>query len=116
MEQLVQSIFSYEYAGMNCLSAAFSTMRAYSDQTGEYPDSSIALFNEIESSFIYLLQLAEQYNIDMDRVINHTDEAGQSLLYPASVYSENISFELLKRNVKVNRIDNQFKTPLFIVR
>ena len=91
-------------------------MRMYFDKTDQYPDSSIVMFNEIESFFIYLIQLAERNNIDMDRIINDTNDAGVSLLHSATVYSEKISIELIKRNVKVNTIDNNFITPRFRVR
>ena len=91
-------------------------MRIYYIETKQAPDSSIVMFNEIESLFIYLIQLAEKNNIDMDRLINVTDYAGESLFHAATVYSEKISIELIKRNVKVNTIDNNFITPRFRVR
>ena len=121
MEQLVQSILSFEYKGSNCLFAALEMMQRYSSETdcNKKSDSSIGnyiMFNEIESLFIYMLQLAERNNLDMDRVINKTEENGQSLFDIASLYSEKVSLELITRNVKVNKIDNEFGTPLFRVR
>ena len=74
------------------------------------------MFNEIESLFIYMLQLAEQNNVDMDRVINNTDEIGHTLFQSATVFSEKISLELVKRKVNVKRIDNEFSTPKLKVR
>ena len=119
MEKLVQSIFSFEFKAEklseSCLSTVFDMMRRYLDKTNQYPDSSIVMFNEFESLFIYMLQLGEQNNIDIDRVINFTDETGQSLFYLYSLFSEKISHELIRRNVKVNRIDNEFSTPYFRV-
>ena len=116
IEKLVQTIFSYEFRGGNCLFAATHMMREYSAQTNQMPDSSIGMFNDYESLFIYLLQLAERNNVDIDRVINHTTDAGSSLLHHSTLYSEKISLELINRNVKVNRIDNRFVTPRFLVR
>ena len=115
-EQVVQSIFSYEYKGGNCLGATFKMMQKYSEKTYQMPDSSIVMFKEIESLFINLLQLAEQNNIEMDLVINNTNEAGTSLFHWASFYSKKISLELINRGVKVNRIDSKFCTPSFTVR
>ena len=80
------------------------------------PDSSMVMLNEIESLFIYLLQLAEQNNVDMDRVINTTNETGLSLFHLGTLFSEKVSLELIKRNVKVNRITSVFVTPSFKVR
>ena len=88
----------------------------YIAETNQFPDSSTEMFNESESLFIYLLQLAEQNNVDLDSVINNTDRGGQSLFFKASAFSEKISLELIKRNVKVNRIDNELITPSFRVR
>ena len=116
MEQLVQSVFSYEDEGENCLFAVLHMMRFYYKETKQLADSSIVMFNEIESLFIYLIQLAERNNIDMDRIINVTNDAGQSIFNSASEFSEKISLELLKWNVKVNGICNNFTTPVMKVR
>ena len=91
-------------------------MRDYLAETKKCPDSSIGLYNEIESLIVYLLRLAEENNVGLDRVINFTNEGGQSLFHLATLFSENISSELIKRNVRVNKIDNRFSTPWFIVR
>ena len=88
----------------------------YFIETDKLADSSIAMFNEIESLFIYLIQLAERNNVDIDRIINVTSAAGTSLFYESTVLSEKISRELIKRNVKVNKISNQFATPSLRVR
>ena len=91
-------------------------MRFYYKKNKQLADSSIVMFNEIESLFIYLIQLAERNNIDMNRIINFTADSGMSLFYRVTVFSEKISIELIKRNVKVNRINKNFMTPLFRVR
>ena len=111
----MMSIFSYEDKGVNCPRAVFEMMLAYWRTTTQLPDSSTGMFNEIESLFMYILQLVEQNNIGMDRVINSTNEAGNSLFHLATLFSEQISLELLKRNVKVDKIDNQFNTLYFRV-
>ena len=111
--ELVQSIFSFEDQDSNCLFVMFDMMRGYRNRTDDFPDSSIELFNEFESLFIYMLQLAEQNDIDMDRLINYTNEGGQSLFYWASRYSNKISIELINRNVKVNRMDHKNTAPDF---
>ena len=115
MEQLVQSLFNYENRGTTCLYASLMLMGRNYGKTKQLPNSSIKMYNEIESLFIYLLELAEQNNVDMDRAINSTDETGQSIIELATLYSENISHELINRNVKVQRINSDFITPLFIV-
>ena len=91
-------------------------MRFYTIETKRLPDSSIVMFNEIESLFIYMLQLAERNNINMNQLIKNTTEAGRSILYDATLHSEKISHELIKRKVKVNSINNEFRTPVFKVR
>ena len=116
MEQLLQSIFSFEGNDTSCVFAAFAMMREYNSRTWQVPNSSVGMFNEIESLLIYFLQLAEENNIDMDKVINLTSPSGQSFFHLATMFSENISLELLKRNVKVNRINSEFMTPHFRVR
>ena len=110
-EKQVESIFKYEIIGRNCFLAAFDLMRYYFFETKVFPDSSIGLYDEIESLIIYLLELAEENDIDLSQAMSQTNKAGSSFFQVASFYSEKITLELIKRNVKVNRIDNQFSTP-----
>ena len=114
-KEIIQSIFEYDHNGGNCLFAAFGMMRDYLAETKQCPNSSIDMYNEIESLIIYFLRLAEQYNVDLEQVINYTNEGGQSIFHLAILFTEKVSSELIRRNVKVNKIDNRFSTPYFMV-
>ena len=70
------------------------------------PDFSF--IDDLESAFVHLLMLAEDYNLDMASIINFTNEVGSSVFHRATQYSMNSAIELLKRNVKVNRITECF--------
>ena len=119
-KNLIQSIFNYENKGRNCLCAAFEAMILY-DQHNQDNTDAIALmpltpiYHDIESLILHLLQLAEMEKVNMDSILNSADESGQSIFHRATDYSFNITKELLRRNVKVNRIDFSFCTPYFRV-
>ena len=115
-ETLVQEIFAHEKDGRNCLHVSFKMMQEYYKQTGQIPDRSFEAFNSFEEYFLYLLELAERNNVGMNRVINVTDKTGISIFYLATFFSEIVSNALINLNVIVNRIDNQFITPVFRVR
>ena len=116
-KQLVESIFNpEEKERKDCLRAAFTMMERYYEETGQFPNSTIELYNEFESLFVYLLGLAEQNNVDTKQAINVADKTGISLFHLATLYSELVSNELISREVQVNRIDNQLITPVFKVR
>ena len=81
-----------------------------------YPDSSMPMFTEIESTVRYLLKLAEDNNLDMDKIINWTGNDGDTLFSNAACYSESLVSELLKTNfVVVTTVDNLFTIPSFRV-
>ena len=116
IKQSVQLFFNHEHDGGNHLRDTFLMMVKYFSQTKEITNSAIVMFNEFESLFIYMLQLAEQNKVDVDRGINWTDYTGATLIHFATALSEKIALALIKLDVKVNRIDNAFVTPHFRVR
>ena len=84
-------------------------------KTKNYPDASIGLFNEIEATIEFLIQLGDQYNLNMEEILNHKGHDGTTLFYKATFYSEKVAKMLLQRNVKVNTVDDKFMTPIFRV-
>ena len=114
-ENVVQEIFTHEKAGRSCLHAAFKMMQGYYKETGQLPDMSFEAFNWFEEYFIYLLDLAEQNNVDTNQAINKTDKTGISIFHLATLFSELVLNALISLDVMVNRIDNQFITPDFRV-
>ena len=113
---MIQSIFDYKYAERNCLTASFGLINHYVNEHKKLPDSSIKMVTEFETLVFHLIQLARQNNLDINRVLNFTSETGDSLLHMAAMFSEKITIELISQNVMVNRINNEFVTPLFMVR
>ena len=74
------------------------------------------MLRETEESCLYLIQLAKKFNLDLDKILNHTTNDGTTLFFNASMFSEEITKFLLDQNVKVNSIDHKFSTPSFRVR
>ena len=80
---------------------------------GKYPSG--PMLGDIEDSCVYLVQLAETSNVDLNKVLNHATKNGTTLFFQASFYSEAITKLLLEKNVKTNSIDTFFSTPSFRV-
>ena len=116
MPKLVESIFDYKNKnGSNCMLISFEMMNRYNIETGNFSDSSMPMFNEIESTLFYLIKLAEDNKLNMDKILNWTANDGETLFKSAAWYSESLATELLKRNVDVKTVDNLFQTPSFEV-
>ena len=116
MPKLVESIFNYKSKnGTNCLIISFEMMAKYHNKTGKLPDSSMPMFNEIESTILYLIKLAEDNKLNMDKILNWVNKIGKTLFWNAAYYSESLALELLKRNVDVKTVDHLFRTPSFRV-
>ena len=73
------------------------------------------MFNEIESTIFYLIKLAEDNKLDMDKILNWVTEDGQTLFWNAAFYSESLALELLTRNIDVKTVDHLFQIPCFKV-
>ena len=63
-------------------------MQDYYNETGQLPNRSFEALNWFEEYFIYLLDLAEQNNVDKKRAINKTDKTGLSIFHLATLFSE----------------------------
>ena len=115
-QKLVESIFDYKSKdGYNCMIVSFDMMARYTNETGNLPDSSMPMFNEIESTLFYLIKLADDNKLNMDKILNWTGDNGRTLFSNAAFYSESLATELLKRNVDVKTVDDLFQTPSFRV-
>ena len=91
-------------------------MSAYKHHNNDnYPDASTGLFSEIEATVEYLIRLGDQYNLNMDEILNHKAKNGTTLFYMAAYYSEKLAKILIQRNVKVNTVDSRFMIPTFRV-
>ena len=71
---------------------------------------------DIEESCLYLIDLAKKFNLDLEKILNHTTKNGQTLFHYASFYSERVTKRLLQEDVRVDTIDGLFQTASFIVR
>ena len=116
MTALAKSIFEFaDNQRYTCLLALFDMMNIYQNETGKYPDRSMPMFNEIESTALYLIETAENNKLNMDTILNWTTEDGRTLILNASLYSESLASELLKKNIVVTTVDNLFQIPHFQV-
>ena len=73
------------------------------------------LFRKMEETIIFLIEDCEKHGLSTDSILNHQNEIGETLFYYASMYSEKVSLFLLKRNVKINTVNQMFMTPSFRV-
>ena len=94
---------------------SFDMMAKYQIETGNLPDSSMKMFNKIESTICYLIKLVENNKLNLNKILNWVAEDGMTLFFRATVYSESLAIELLKRNVDVKIVDNLFQTLSFRV-
>ena len=116
MTELVETIFDYKSKnGYNCMMSPFEMIGYYHNETGNVPDSSMEMFNEIESTILYLIKLAEDNKLNLENIINWVTEDGQTLFWRASLNSESLALELLSRNVDVKTVDSLFQTVSFKV-
>ena len=68
MPKLVESVLNYkDKDGYNCMIISFDMMSRYPHETGKLPDSSMSMFNEIESTILYLIKLAEDNKLNMNK-------------------------------------------------
>ena len=116
MQKLAESIFSYkDKNGANCLIFSFDMIAKYQNETRSLPDSSMPMFNEIESTIFYLIKLADDNNLNLDKILNSLTEDGVTLFWNATLYSESLALELLSRNVDVKIVNHLFQTTSFRV-
>ena len=116
MPKLIESIFNYKNEnGTDCLIISFDMMAKYYNETGNFPDSSLLMFNEIESTILCLIKRAEDNKLNMDEILNLVTENGKTLFHHATIFSESLALELLTSNVDVKTIDDLFQTPSFEV-
>ena len=85
----------------------------YMNDTIKFPDSSMPMFVEIESTARYLIKMAEDNNLNMDVILNHTTDNGQTLFLKAAAYTESLASELIKKNVVVTTVNYLFEIPSF---
>ena len=72
------------------------------------------MLRDIEKSCLFLFQLANDSEFDLDTFLNHTTNDGSTLFFYASKYSETINRHLAtEKDVQVNPIDELFIRPLF---
>ena len=94
---------------------AFYSIDLYRINNQRYPDTSTGLFVEIEAAVEYLIQLGDQYELNMDKILNHKAKDGTTVFWWAADYSEKLAEILVKRNTKVNTLGQRFETPPFRV-
>ena len=96
--------------------AAFDLTATYRNRNNDnFPSASTGLFREIEATVEYLIRLGDQYNLNMDEILNHKTKDGITFFWQAAYYSEKLAKILIQRNVKVNTVDQKFLTPSFRV-
>ena len=93
----------------------FDIMSCYKIKTGKYPNRWMPMFVEIESTAMYLIEVAEDNNLNMVGILNWVAEDGKTLFWKAAIYSESLAKDLLKRNVVVTTVDDLFRIPSFQV-
>ena len=68
--------------------------------------------NEIEKVYFRFTKYVENHGqMDVNDILGETNILGQMVFYPASVYSEHISKDILSRNVNVNYVDQTMNYP-----
>ena len=113
---LTETIFDFkDDTGHNCIMTSFEMMLCYENTTKKFTNSTMPMFCEIETTILYLIKLAEDNALNVHQILNWTTENGATLFFGATWYSESLAKELLKYNVDVKTVNNQFLTPSFRV-
>ena len=84
---------------------SFDMIVKYQNETGNDPDSSMEMFNEIESTILYLIKLAGDNELNFENILNWVGWDGQTLFWNAANNSESLALELLAKNVDVKTVD-----------
>ena len=113
---VVQSVFDYESEnGYSCMISLLAMATCYRNRNNnEFPSG--PMLRNIEESVVYLIDLAKKFELNLEKILNHTSKDGVTLFLTASMYSEKITKRLIEEKVKVNSIDHKFLTPSFRVR
>ena len=85
------------------------------DKAEKYSDTNLPLFYEAENTILYLIELGDQYGVNMNKVLNSIAKNGTTLFMKATVYFESFALDLMRRNAMVNTISRLFLTPSFQV-
>ena len=113
-EKVVRSIFEFQNEeGANCFTFLFEIANNRYLEC-QVPDESLT--RDIEESFLFLVDLAKTFKLNLSQIINHTTKVGDTLFSVASWNSERITQFLIDEDVKVNAINDLFETPHFEVR
>ena len=116
MATLTKSILQFaDKERYTCLMTLFEMMLYYNNKTGKYPDSTMPMFLEIETTALHLIKMAEDNQLNMDNILNWTADNGITLFWLAACYSESLASELLKKNVVITTVNNSFQVPTFKV-
>ena len=112
MPQRWNSVLNYtNVSGNNCLMITLELMLWHHKSMRKFPTSSTGLFEEIESTLLFLIEQGDIHGLDMIKILNWRNKSGNTLFSRAVVYSEKISSALLERDVFVNTVDCQFSGP-----
>ena len=113
---VVDSVFDYEdQNGYSCMITLFEMANGYRNKNNEkYPSGT--MLRDIEESAEYLIDLAKKFDLNMNKILNHTAKNGLTVFFQASIFSEKITKRLIEEKVKVNSVDHKFVTPFFRVR
>jgi len=75
----------------------------------------LEIIQDTENVFLFLLELADEImdEEDVDKILENTSNYGQAVICITAALSEKLTDTILKRNVKINNVDNVFQAPSF---
>ena len=136
-ERLVKNIFEFRgYQDINCLMSLFQLPNHHKFLTKKHVfgrsetkthvsnikqkelinNREFTMLQNIENSCMHLIALAKCFSLDLEKILNHSRQNGDTLILYASRYSEELTNFLLDQGVRDNSINNAFGTPSFQVR
>ena len=112
---VARSVLEFQrHQDYTCLIILFSMATRYRKETRKYPTDQ--MMREIEECCLYLIELGQSFDLDLENILNKTTKSGNTLFDQAAAFSERLAQRLLEESVKVNSIDGFFITPFFRVR
>ena len=99
--------------GYNCLIACFQSLLPNKDNQA---DIGSWVQTEVENTLKFLLEKGDELKYDMENIVNHTVDNGQTLFQISTNHSEKIANYLIsKKIVKMNSITSTFDSVSFKV-
>ena len=116
-EMAAHVFYSRTECGFNCLLSLLSfPVRNWNEFHKFYSYDDKPMMREMEESSFFLIQFADDNNLNMKSILNAATEDGSTLISYASKFAPSLTYALLEFGINANSVTAKFGTPIFRVR